>query len=194
MGVHFLNLEYIFLRVYELITGVQVDYSQVPSALFFWWEFLTIAGLIIAFVFLILLTYVRIRLLQVEHHGFHLREEQEHAHEAHVAHAQAPKNLRWAVVVDLAASPTESDWRRAIMEADIILAALLAERGYVGATIADQLKNANPLQFTTLDLAWEAHRMRNALAHLGEAFPLSQRDARATIDLYRRVFEEFNYI
>jgi hypothetical protein len=75
-----------------------------------------------------------------------------------------------------------------------MLSALLKERGYVGESIGDQLKNANPLQFTTLDSAWEAHRMRNALAHLGEGFPLSERDARATIDQYKRVFEEFDYI
>ncbi len=75
-----------------------------------------------------------------------------------------------------------------------MLADLLAVRGYVGDTLGEMLRGANKQQFTTLDLAWEAHKMRNALAHLGEAFPLSERDTKATVDLYRRVFEEFDYI
>ena len=60
--------------------------------------------------------------------------------------------------------------------------------------MGDKLKNANPLTFTTLDLAWQAHKVRNAIAHMGDTYPLTERDTHATIDLYRRVFEEFNYI
>lgn len=152
----------------------------------------TIIGLTLALVLLILLVYVSITLEQFEHHGFHHLEMAEHiVHEAHVEEA---KNPRWEGVVVLANSPNESDWRRAILEADILLSDMLVGLGYPGETLADKLKMANPIQFTTLDIAWEAHRMRNALAHLGEAFPLSERDARATIDQYRRVFEEFDYI
>lgn len=189
-GVPSLNLEYIFARLYELLTGVHIDVSGVPSETFVIAKGLAVLGIVLAAILLVGVAYVRIRTLQVEHAGFHGH------HAAHVHHepAAAPKNERWEAVASLASSPNESDWRRAILEADVMLSAMLSERGYTGATLADQLKSANPLQFTTLDLAWEAHRMRNALAHLGEAFPLSERDARATIDLYRRVFEEFEYI
>ena len=45
---------------------------------------------------------------------------------------------------------------------------LLSVRGFVGETLGEKLKGANQQQFATLDLAWEAHKMRNALAHLGE--------------------------
>jgi hypothetical protein len=154
---------------------------------------IAVIGLAVAFLLLVLLVFVSIRLEQLEHHGFHHREMAEHlVHELH-GHT-APKNPRWEGVTLLASSLSESDWRRAIMEADIMLSDLLKEQGYPGDTLGEQLKMANPLQFTTLDLAWEAHRMRNALAHLGEAFPLTERDTRATIEQYRRVFEEFNYI
>lgn len=187
-GVPSLNIEYIFARLYELIAGASINVSGVPDGVFTAAKEIAVFGILLAAVFLVGIVYVRIRTLQVEHAGFH-----EHEHHPHHEPA-APKNERWEVVASLASSPNESDWRRAILEADIMLSAVLSERGYVGATVADQLKMGNPLQFTTLDLAWEAHRMRNALAHLGEAFPLSERDARATIDLYRRVFEEFDYI
>jgi hypothetical protein len=60
--------------------------------------------------------------------------------------------------------------------------------------VGERLRDANPLQFTTLDLAWKAHKVRNDIAHAGESYQLSQRDTHATIDYYRRVFEELHYI
>lgn len=187
-----LNIEYIFARLYDLLTGVHLDLTGVPGEIYHAAVVIAVLGIVIAAVLLVSVVYVRIRTLQVEHAGFHGHDH--HAAHEHHEPSPEPKNERWEAVVALVNSPNESDWRRAILEADVMLSAMLTERGYTGATLADQLKSANPLQFTTLDLAWEAHRMRNALAHLGEAFPLSERDARATIDLYRRVFEEFGYI
>lgn len=146
----------------------------------------------VSVVMLALLVYFKIKLIVVEHEGLTQREEEWRAA------AQPPEestvNGRWRHVVALASSGDEGNWRRAIMEADVMLGELLNERGYQGETIGEQLKLANPLQFTTLDIAWQAHKMRNALAHLGEAFPLSERDTRATIDQYARVFEEFSII
>jgi hypothetical protein len=192
-GIGYVNIQYIFLLIYEALTGVHVDpgiaYDQTLALV----GDIGIAGMVLSVLLLVFVVYVRIRLLQIEHEGFHAREHAEHErYHAHTEHA--PKNPRWDQVVGLANSPNESDWRRAILEADIMLASLLVEQGYPGDTLGDQLKYANPLQFTTLNLAWEAHRMRNALAHLGEAFPLSERDAHTTVEQYRRVFEEFDYI
>lgn len=190
-GVGSLNIEYFFARLYQAFSGVeQVDLSQVPTGALFLVQVVAIVGVVLSVVLLVLTIHFHIRTLQVEHAGFHALEAAHHAHHDHVP----PKNPRWEGVVLLANSSNESDWRRGILEADILLGALLTEKGYMGESIGDQLKNANPLQFTTLDLAWEAHRMRNAIAHLGDAFPLSERDTRATIEQYRRVFEEFDYI
>jgi hypothetical protein len=96
-------------------------------------------------------------------------------------------------VRELANTTNESDWRLAILEADIMLNDLLKEQGYRGEGIGERLRDANPLQFATLDLAWQAHKVRNDIAHAARDFHLSQREANATIDLYRRVFEEFNF-
>ena len=190
--VHFLNLEYFFLRIYEIVTGIHVDVSDAPDQAVFWLGQLALLGLTFAVVLLAFLVYVAIKLTIVEHEGFHQKEARIHhtIEEAEVA----SKNPRWDVVMKLASSGEESDWRRAIMEADILLAELLEEKGYRGNTVGEKLKDVNPLQFNTLDLAWKAHKMRNAIAHLGEAFPLSERDAQTTIDYYARVFEEFGVI
>ncbi len=143
-------------------------------------------------VFLAIVVWMRIKLIIVEHEGYHAKEAHEHEH----AHSEPPppKNPQWDRVQALANSGAESDWRRAILEADIMLGDMLTQVGYRGKEIGEKLRDANPLQFSTLDLAWKAHKVRNDIAHGGENFHLSGRDANATIDLYRRVFEEFNYI
>jgi len=190
-NVDFLNLEYIILRVYELVTGLNVDVEEVPWQFMFWGGQLILLGFTLSVIFLAFIVYTRVRIVFVEHEGF--------GKEASMLSAlEEPElekgNSRWEHIVALAASGNDSDWRRAIIEADVMLGAMLTEQGYRGATIGDQLKDANPLQFTTLDLAWKAHKMRNEIAHQGESLQLTDRDVRDTIDKYGRVFEEFNYI
>jgi hypothetical protein len=189
-----LNVEYILYRAWQMLSSIPIDHNvggPVGFGILLFW-IVAITGLMVAFILLVGIVYVRVRLIQVEHFGFHAKEEEEHM-KFHQTEA-IMKNARWEMIVNLSNSENESDWRRAILEADIMLGDLLDEKGYVGETIGEQLKGANPEQFTTVNYAWEAHRVRNAVAHLGEAFPLSERDMHNTIDNYQRVFEEFEYI
>ena len=107
---------------------------------------------------------------------------------------QKPKNTRWQRVVAHISSDNSSDWRLAILECDIILDELLDHLGYIGGTIGDKLKNANTAHFRTLNMAWEAHKIRNAIAHEGQDFTLTQREARRIVGLYETVFREFDFI
>ncbi len=100
----------------------------------------------------------------------------------------------WDRVVKHIESENENDWRQAIIEADIILGELLTKIGYKGEGIGEQLKRATKADFKTLDSAWEAHKIRNNIAHEGSNYTLSKHDAKHTIDLYKKVFEEFFYI
>ncbi len=190
-AVHFLNLEYFVLLVYRIFTGTNINISQIPTQTLQLITDIAWVGLGLSFLFLIGFIYAKMQLHTVEHAGWHKRREEEA-----LAHkdVHAPKNPQWEHVLLLAGSAVEGDWRRAIIEADIMLGNLLESRGYAGATIGDKLKGASPIQFTTLDLAWTAHKVRNDIAHGGEQFHLTERDTKATIDKYRRVFEEFDYL
>lgn len=177
--------------------------SHIIGSISFTTEQIALLGMALAVIFLAMSVWVRIRLEVVEHEGFHKRDAKYHAHDAHggpaahEAHAetqQSPAQARWEEITRLAASTSESDWRRAIMEADIMLGAALERQGYRGSTVGDRLKDANPLQMTTLDIAWQAHKVRNEIAHGGEGYHLSEWDTRATIDFYRRVLEELGFI
>jgi hypothetical protein len=190
------NLDYLAVHFIDALFKIHIDADLSSRSLLRTFLFITeiigVGGMVLFIMIFILVVYIRIRTHQVEHEGFHHLEHEAHAHKAHTEHVGT--NSRWDSVVALVNSPNEGDWRRAILDADVMLDQLLAERGYPGSSLGEKLKHANPLQFTTIDLAWEAHKMRNTIAHLGEAFPLTQRDARATVDLFRRVFEEFSII
>ena len=80
------------------------------------------------------------------------------------------------------------------MEADIILGEMLEKMGYVkGETIGDKLKTIEKSDFTSLDQAWEAHKIRNMIAHEGTDYILTEREAKRVVGLYEQVFKEFRY-
>lgn len=104
------------------------------------------------------------------------------------------ENKKWIEIEKHMASMNSSDWRMAILEADILLYEMLEQMGYDGDTIADKLKVIEPSDFNNLDSAWRAHKVRNTIAHEGASYEMSHEQAKNTIDLYRKVFEEFYFI
>ncbi|HET8574734.1 MAG TPA: hypothetical protein VFM02_01005 [Candidatus Paceibacterota bacterium] len=88
----------------------------------------------------------------------------------------------------------EAQWRVAIIEADNILYEILRRAGFPGETLGEMLTNANPQAFRTLEDAWEAHKIRNMIAHQGFDFRLNRHEAHRVINLYKKVFEEFDYL
>jgi hypothetical protein len=66
--------------------------------------------------------------------------------------------------------------------------------GYHGDTLGERLNSVEKSDFLTLNLAWEAHKVRNMIAHEGSNYLLTKREAKRVIDLYRQVFEEFEFI
>jgi hypothetical protein len=104
------------------------------------------------------------------------------------------KNQRWEHVKELMKSKNQSDWRQAIIEADIILDEMLRRMSYDGLTIGDMLKQIEPSDFVNLDKAWEAHKFRNEIAHTGSEFVISKDEAERVISLFQAVFDEFYFV
>ena len=103
-------------------------------------------------------------------------------------------SVQWDKATALLASANPNDWKQAILDADTMLDAVLTGLGYQGESIGEKLKRVQPGDFKHLDDAWEAHKVRNQIAHEGAAFALTHHQANETIQRYRRVFEEFYYI
>jgi len=108
--------------------------------------------------------------------------------------AETVINRKWQRVEKYMESGNTSDWQLAILEADIMLDELLEKSGYHGDTMGDKLKLVDKSDFNTIDMAWDAHKVRNMIAHEGADFVLTEREARRVIELYRQVFKEFDYI
>lgn len=71
---------------------------------------------------------------------------------------------------------------------------MLDHMKYQGPGVAEKLKQIEPSDFLTLDDAWEAHKVRNRIAHQGNDYALGQAEARRIIGLYEKVFKEFYFI
>jgi hypothetical protein len=101
---------------------------------------------------------------------------------------------RWESVQKHIGSANQNDWKQAIIEADVILDDILTRMGYRGESVGEKLKRVATGDFATLEDAWEAHKVRNRIAHDGSNFVLTEHDAKHTIQRYKKVFEEFYYI
>ena len=107
---------------------------------------------------------------------------------------KVPVNKDWERVQRLFISDNPSDWKIAILEADIMLEDLVRVRmGYKGETLGECLKQIEASDFTTLQEAWEAHNFRNRIAHESDS-GISRRDINRAIGLFEKVFREFSYI
>ena len=98
---------------------------------------------------------------------------------------------RWAIIEGYMSSNVEALWRIGIMEADTMLREVLLERGYAGEDVGEMLRSA---KFKTVQLAWDAHLVRNKIAHEGVEYTLTPREAKRVFTLYESVFLELKAI
>jgi ABC-type nickel/cobalt efflux system permease component RcnA len=179
------------LKLFGFFTVVP-DVGAIVATLLFWWKIYSIFAFVLSAFFLFVTIYSRIRYEELRHHQHH-DQEHEVEHYAHI-HTRHSKNDRWQEAVHHADSDNPNDWRLAIIEADIMLEKMLDSIGLPGMTVGDKLKSASPHSFRTLEDAWQAHKIRNQIAHKGTDFVLTKRLTKETIERYRHVFEEFSTI
>lgn len=103
------------------------------------------------------------------------------------------KNSKLVTIDGYMASSDPVQWRLAILEADSMLADLLKTLPIAGIDVGEKLTNANRNNFVTLEDAWDAHKIRNRIAHDGSDFELTERLASDTIKKFKNVFTEFGY-
>lgn len=184
----FLNFPaYLFYLVYLALTGhwgagFDTDLWFAAMAA---WERFKIYTTIISLLLLMGAVYSKIRIWQVEQDEVFVYGPLEVAKEG-------TADERWERILVLVSSEHPAEWRQAVLEADHLLDLALRERGYPGDSLGERLKHAGGLR--TINDAWSAHRMRNAVAHGGADFILTQRDARSAIEMYRATLTELNVL
>lgn len=186
------NVEHWFRLLYECIYGAcygSAGMSELSAWLAHLWLWIIAIGYFLALLGLFVIIYTTVRL-------FELRERERKFYQTIILTPEASSELheRWKHIEKLIGGSTPSEWREAIIEADIMLDDVLAQQGYLGDGVGEKLKSVDPARVGSLQDAWDAHKVRNQIAHEGSAFNLSDTLARRTIARYANVFREFKAI
>ncbi len=186
------NVEYWFRLLYECLQGAcygSVGWASFSAWLAHLWLWIISIGYVLSIIGLFVIVYTTVRL-------FELRKREEEFYNTLILPSGEKDGMhpRWEHIESLLEGNSPSEWREAIIEADIMLDDVLLKRGYVGDGVGEKLKTADKKSFTTLQNAWEAHKVRNLIAHQGSTFDLSETLAGRTIAHYQAVFREFKVI
>lgn len=87
----------------------------------------------------------------------------------------------------------ERDLKIAIIEADNLLDEALRLTGFRGATLGDKLKMLDESRLPTLNDVWEAHKLRNRIAHEVD-FRLSRDTAERALSIYEQTFKDLGIL
>ena len=186
-----IDLEEVFSFLYGIFTSGSSQGVGGDLTVFFYnlWERISFVGALITPVLLVMVAYAVIRLRQIR-----LAEMEEYKARAKPLHTEKAKNERWERVLNLVSSDRPGDWRLAILEADVMLDEALSSAGYAGEDLGGRLKAIEREDLQSLNDAWEAHKVRNKVAHAGSDFILTKRESRHAIDLFQKVFQELETI
>ncbi|MBP6908672.1 MAG: hypothetical protein KBB75_02520 [Candidatus Pacebacteria bacterium] len=185
----YLNLEYVFRTILDSIYPV-IDILKNPQT----WSTLGVITSLFSIFCIAIIIYSIVRMREIQ-----LHEKEEIAHEIHHALAmeherRKAENPRWHYIRTLIEGASESDWRVAIIEADTMLDESLEAKGWSGVGVGEKLERGKGGGLHTLQNAWDAHKVRNQIAHAGSDFALSQTEGRRVIKLFQTVFEELGVI
>lgn len=185
----YLNLEYVFNKIATSLSGV-INLIINPHT----WNVIGVISVLISILCLVVIIFSLVRMYEIQVFD---REEIDHE----IAHALARDrerekklNPRWKYILTLVESPNESDWRMSIVESDALLEETLRDRGLVGNSMSELLEEAQTNGYQNVQGVWDAHIIRNKIAHEGQNFPLTQVEARRIIKLYQNIFEELDVV
>lgn len=186
---NYLNVEYVFHKIVD-VAGPVFNFITDGHT----WSVIGVISMILSIASIAIIIFSFVRLVEIQ-----LFDQEEINHEIHEAalrrkEREKKANPRWHYILTLIESPNESDWRVAILEADSMLEEVLKDRGFSGSTASELLEGAKESGYLTIQDAWDAHLIRNQIAHEGSDFPLSQIEGRRAIKMYQNFFEELNVI
>lgn len=201
----FVNLDYAFYQIFRFfrvvfafiasIFGVEVDNSGITQEVYqtsqTWLSWFKLVTSILSILAIALIIYCLVRLWEIKKEA----KEKEKALEVKIIEEETfTHNLKWANVLNHANSDNPTDWRLAILEADTMLESASQKLPVIGETLGERLKKIDKGDLRSLDSAWEAHKVRNKIAHEGLDFQITKRDTLKTIGQFEEVLRELGAI
>jgi hypothetical protein len=187
-----INFEYLFARSYYFFVDVKngdisadafINYDYVLYFQLFW--------SVLAIVLSLTLAYLVYRSMQIRKDD--LAALASTATAAWDPAGAGKEDDAWIKIWGALSSTNPADWKVAILEADNLLDLMVTRMGYKGANLGERLKAIEPSDFNTLNEAWEAHKIRNKIAHESN-YDLTFKEAQTAIAYYEKVFREFEFI
>lgn len=138
----------------------------------------------------IFLFFILIRVLRKEQQLMTEMRDREEAAAAATASTEPEKQLtaRWQEILNFIDSIREGEWKFALIEADKLVDDVL-KNSFPGETMGERLMNIDKTQLLSIDSLWEAHKIRNRLAHDTNYF-LRHAEAVRAIRLYEQALKE----
>ena len=99
----------------------------------------------------------------------------------------------WAKIEEHFFEGGENDLKIAIMKADNLLDEALRYGGITGKTFGDRLKKIKSSQIPDIELIWQAHKLRNEIAHEKD-FKLKRDLAEKTLGVYEKALHELKIL
>lgn len=185
----YLNIEYVFSKIVEIAQPI-INFFANPQT----WSTLGVISALLSIACIAIIIWALVRLVEIQ-----IYDKEEVDHEIHNSllkekERERSANPRWHYILTLIESPNDSDWRVAIIEADSMLEEVLKEKGLSGVTVSELLEGAKESGYRSIQDAWDAHLIRNQIAHAGSDFPLSQIEGRRVIKMFQNFFEELRII
>jgi hypothetical protein len=186
---NYLNIEYVFSKIVEYIQPV-IQVLSDPNT----WNIVGIFSATLSVIIIGIIIFSLVRLVEIQ-----IYDKEEIEHEIHTAllkqkERDRSSNPRWHYIQTLIESPNESDWRVSIIEADSMMEEILKGNGLSGNSVSELLEGAKESGYRSIQNAWDAHLVRNQIAHVGSDFPISQVEGRRVIKMYQNFFEELRVI
>lgn len=118
--------------------------------------------------------------------------------ESEVALEKSPEIQRkafedWQKILEKGKSLDENERKFAVIEADTLIDKILQLAGYLGENLGERLKNVERGDIESLDDIWEAHKVRNRIAHEA-SFKLSQETTEFALSRFEKALKELEYI
>ncbi len=107
--------------------------------------------------------------------------------------SQELAKMPWQDVMTKIESANPSDWNIAVIKADSIFDSVLKDMGLPGETMGERLKLLDAAKLNSLNDVWEAHKLRNRIAHETERV-LTQDEARRVVFLFEKALRELQYL
>ena len=107
--------------------------------------------------------------------------------------ASGPLDARWTEITNHINSNREGEWKFAVIEADKLADDVLKKSGFPGETMGERLMSIDKTRLLSIDGLWEAHKVRNRIAHDVSYF-LRHSEARKAVALFEASLRELGVL